>query len=86
MKKIILRRCAANDADGVCGYNGGDAFDTDSQHVYSLQIYYTKIDPFESLLLYQRFRSFFSIHFSHFVMIMVCTCEKGDAKCESVSK
>lgn len=44
-KKNVLRRCEPNDADGICGNgnNGGDAFDTDSQHVYNLQIYYTKL-------------------------------------------
>lgn len=52
-KKIILRRCERErDADdGVCGNDGGDAFDTDSQHVYNLQIYYTKLIHSESLLL-----------------------------------
>lgn len=44
-QKEILRRCEPSDAacdydDGSgCGNNGGDAFDTDSQHVYNLQIY-----------------------------------------------
>lgn len=42
-KKIVLRRCKPSDADGICGNNGGDAFDTDAQHFHNLKIYYTKL-------------------------------------------
>lgn len=74
-KKFILRRCEWRDADGVCGNNGGDAFDTDSQHVYSVQIYYRKLIH---LKVYYCSRGFFPISF--YITIMVCTCEKGDAQ------
>lgn len=81
-KKNVLRRCEPNDADGIRGNgnNGGDAFDTDSQHVYNLQIYYTKLIHSK---VYYCSRGFFAISF-HFIMIMVCTCEKRDRCTDSV--
>lgn len=78
-KKIILRRYEqCTDDAGICGNNGGDAFDTDSQHVYNLQIYYTKLIHSK---VYYCSRGFFShLIFIYMMMIMVCTCEKGDAQ------
>lgn len=79
-KEIILRRCEQWDADGVCGNDGGDAFDTDSQHVYKFTTPNWFIRKFIIVAV-----DFFPFHFMHIhIMIMMCTCEKGDAQTRSV--